>query len=453
MGVTFSKRSPFSKTSLAGAALSALLALGACGDEELVLDGERYDIRAPLPGSEGATGVSGETVNLVQDFRAPKQVNHASWTHRGGSVSHRVAHPALSTSLTQVWAANIGKGNSRKARITADPVVANGRIFTMDSASQVVATGSDGATLWSRPLTPSTDKDGDATGGGLAFADGTIFATTGFGELFALDATSGAVKWRQKLDAPLTSAPTVDGGLVYVVSRDSQAWALDTKLGRIKWQLPGTPSHAMISGGAGPAISSRAVVFPFGSGELVGALKKSGIRVWGSSVAGGRKGVSYAGISDVTGDPVVLDGVIYAANQSGRTVALKASSGARIWTAHEGSYAPVWPSGDSVFLVSDRNELVRLDRDTGARIWGVELPYYTTKKLRKRDEIHAHFGPVLAGGRLLVASSDGVIRSYDPASGALLGTTNLKGGAASAPAIVGGTLYVMTTKGQLAAFR
>nr|WP_245622352.1 PQQ-like beta-propeller repeat protein [Litoreibacter arenae] len=443
----------FSRTSLTGVALCALLALGACGEDELILEGERYDVRAPLPGEDGASGVGGREANIAKAFRAPAQVNHSSWTHRGGSISHTVTHPALSANLTSVWTANIGKGNSRKQRITADPVVAGGRIFTMDSASTVVATGSNGATLWSRALIPATDKDGDATGGGLAFADGTIFATTGFGELFAIEATSGAVKWRQKLDAPLTSAPTVEGGLVYVVSRDSQAWALDTQQGRIKWRLPGTPATAMINGGAGPAITPRLVVFPFGSGELAGALKKSGIRVWGSSVAGQRRGVAYASISDVTGDPVIVDGVIYAANQAGRVVAMKASSGERIWTAREGSYSPVWPSGDSVFLVSDRNELLRLDRETGERIWGVELPYYTARKLRKRDEIYAHFGPVLAGGRLVVASNDGQIRSFDPATGALIGTTALKGGAASNPVIVNGTLYVMTTKGQLAAFR
>ncbi|RLJ41530.1 outer membrane protein assembly factor BamB [Litoreibacter meonggei] len=443
----------FSKTSLTGVAMCAVLALGACGEDELVLDGERYDIRAPLPGTDGAVGVGGREANLTKEFRGPAQVNHSSWTHRGGNTAHKVAHPALNATLTPIWTANIGKGNSRKARITADPIVAGGRVFTMDSASTVVATGSDGATLWSRALIPATDKDGDATGGGLSFADGTIYATTGFGELFAIEATSGAVRWRQKLDAPLTSAPTVDGDLVYVVSRDSQAWALDTKLGRIKWQLPGTPSNSVINGGAGPAIAPRLVVFPFGSGELAGALKKSGIRVWGSSVAGQRKGVAYASLSDVTGDPVIVDGVIYAANQAGRVVAMKASSGERIWTANEGAYSPVWPSGDSVFLVSDRNELLRLDLATGERIWGVELPYYTQRKIRKRDEIYAHFGPVLAGGRLVVASNDGQIRSYDPATGALVGTTALKGGAASAPAIVNGTLYVMTAKGQLAAFR
>ena len=310
----------FSKTSLTSVAVCALLALGACGEEELVLDGKRYDVRAGLPGSEDA---GGGVVNLTKEFRAPAHKNYSSWTHRGGNSAHKAAHPALNATLTPIWTANIGKGNTRKGRITADPIVAGGRIFTMDSASMVTATGSDGATLWTRALTPATDKEGDATGGGLAFADGTIFATTGFGELFAIEATSGAVRWRQKLDAPLTSAPTIDGGLVYVVSRDSQAWALDTKQGRIKWQLPGTPSNAAIAGGSGPAIASRLVVFPFSSGELAAALKKSGIRVWGSSVAGKRKGVAYATISDVTGDPVIDNGVVYAGNQSGRVVAME----------------------------------------------------------------------------------------------------------------------------------
>lgn len=437
-----------------GVAFAALLALGACGDDELILDGERFDIRAPLPGSEGAQSAgSADPTNAVREFRAPAQVNHATWTHRGGDIDHKLTHPALGASLTQLWAANIGKGNSRKQRITADPVVAGGRIFTLDSNSNVVATGSDGSTLWSRVLVPASDKDGDASGGGLAFGDGTVFVTTGFGELFALEATSGATRWRQKLDAPLTAAPTVDGNLVYVVSRDSQAWALNTKTGRIQWQLPGTPSPSVVSGGSGPAVAARLVVFPFGSGELSGALKQSGIRVWGSSVAGKRRGVAYSTVSDVTGDPVIDGGTIFASNQSGRTVAIKASSGERLWTANEGAYGPVWPSGDSVFLISDRNELLRLDRATGERIWGVELPYYTRRKLTKRDGIFNHYGPLLAGGRLIVASGDGALRSYDPASGALVGSTDLKGGAASAPAIVNGTLYVVTSKGQLAAFR
>ncbi|MDA8747738.1 PQQ-binding-like beta-propeller repeat protein, partial [Litoreibacter sp.] len=145
--------------------------------------------------------------------------------------------------------------------------------------------------------------------------------------------------------------------------------------------------------------------------------------------------------------------VIYAANAGGRVVAIKPSSGARVWTTNEGAYSPVLPAGDSVFMISEQGELLRLDRETGERIWGERLPYFVQTKIKRRDEVYSHYGPVLAGGRLIVASNDGLIRSYDPATGALIGTTPIKGGAASNPAIVNGTMYIVTGKGQLAAFR
>ena len=443
------------KTGLVLAAIGVVL-LG-CGKGELVLDGPRFDIRDDVPQiGENGEIPSPEAIVLTDEeraFLAPKQVNHTEWTHRNGNAAHRISHPALGTSLSQVWSVNIGQGNGRKARITSDPVVSGGRIFTLDSASQVVATGSDGAPLWSRTLIPVTDREGDASGGGLAFGDGLVIATTGFGELFALDATSGEIKWRQKLEAPITSAPTISGGIIYVVSRDSRAWAIGADDGRIKWQLPGAPSAAVINGGAGVAISERLAIFPFGSGELVSSLKKSGIRVWGSSVAGQRKGRAYSNITDVTGDPVIAGDKIFASNQGGRTVALELGSGERLWTAKEGALAPVWPAGDSLFLVSDQDNLMRIDAETGETIWSESLPFFRAKKIKRRQNIFAHHGPILAGGRLIVASDDGLIRSFDPETGAQIGSLELKAGAASNPIVVNNTLYIVTTKGNLVAFR
>lgn len=54
---------------------------------------------------------------------------------------------------------------------------------------------------------------------------------------------------------------------------------------------------------------------------------------------------------------------------------------------------------------------------------------------------------------MIVASNDGVLRSFDPVSGGLTGTTQIPGGATTAPVVAGGTLYVVSTKGQLHAFR
>ena len=83
--------------------------------------------------------------------------------------------------------------------------------------------------------------------------------------------------------------------------------------------------------------------------------------------------------------------------------------------------------------------------------------HYTTRAFiywsTGQDSIHAHYGPVLAGGRLHVASSDGMLRSFDPASGALVGQAQIPGGAATAPVVAGQTLYVVSRDGQLHAFR
>lgn len=447
--------------------LAAFTVLAACGEREVILQGERLDLRElgtsgaeePLDGTkeaEEATGTSRSPdapANIVAAITLPAPRVNGEWTHRNGSPTHRTQHPALTPTPQRVWSASIGQGNNRRGRITADPIMADGRLFTLDAGATVAATNTSGGALWRYDLTPSSDRQGDASGGGLAYGSGRLFVTSGYGLLVALDPTTGAEIWTQKLDASATGAPTVVGDLVYVTARDSRAWAVRADNGRVEWQLPGTPTPSVMQGGAGPAVTDRLAIFPFGSGEVLATLRKGGIRVWGATIAGQRRGRVYATISDITGDPVIDGDVLYVGNQSGRIAAVRVGNGERLWTAREGAYSPVWPEGGSVFLVSDQAELVRLDAATGDRIWGVELPYFENERVRRRKSVHAHYGPVLAGGRLWVASSDGILRGFAPESGQQVHEAQIPGGAASNPIVVGGVLYVVSANGQIHAFR
>ncbi len=445
------------KTGTGCLALIGLLA--ACSTPEYILPGKREELRslnpqnadpAALEAAEQARAAEAE--NISAPFAAPKQVNHEAWPQIGGNATHQVQHPSLSATPTVIWSADIGQGNDRKHRITAEPVVANGRIFTLDSRAQVVATSTNGQTLWARDLTPASDRSDDASGGGLAVAGETLFVTSGFGTLTALDVNTGTVRWQQQLEAPATGAPTVRDGLVYVSTKGDIAWAMKTSDGRVKWRLTGTPSQDGFVGVSSPAVTDRLAIVPFSSGEMVAALRKGGVRTWSALVSGERLGRAYSLVTDITGEPVVKDGVIYTGNPVGRTVALS-MSGERLWTAREGAVAPVWVSGGSVFLISDENQLTRLDAKTGERIWGVPLPYYTKTKAKRRKAIFAHYGPVLAGGQLWVASSDGLMRGFDPKDGSQLASVALPGGAASRPAIVNNTAYVVSRDGKLLALR
>jgi outer membrane protein assembly factor BamB len=155
----------------------------------------------------------------------------------------------------------------------------------------------------------------------------------------------------------------------------------------------------------------------------------------------------------VTAPPVIVGNRVYVGNQSGRIVALNLDSGERLWTAAEGAEGNIIAAGDSLFVISDRNELLRLSSADGSRIWGQPLPLFVKDRPRRRAEVFVHHGPILAGGRIWVASNDGQLRGFDPQSGAQVAAVEIPDGATSEPVVAGGVLYVVSTTGELHAFR
>lgn len=429
-------------------AMAMVLLVAACGDSKTPLPGQRLDIR------DGLLTAPQAEVNESRAIALGGAVSNAEWTHRGGSATHQSGHVALGGVLQPLFRTDIGEGDTRQARITADPVVAAGRIYAMDARSLVSAVGPDGSLLWQVDVKPNAVYRESASGGGLATDGRRLYVTTGYGRTHALDLATGATIWVQDMDAPGGAAPTVANGNVYVTSRDSRAWVLDAENGRVRWQLNGTPSATTIAGGAGAAVAGGLAVIPFPSGEIVATFAEGGMRRWSQIIAGSRQG--HAGgiaATDITGGPVVAGGVVYAANAGGRIAAVDIDSGQRLWTASEGASSALAVIGGSVFFVNDINELLRLDAATGKVIWRQPVGLFVEGQGGERNTRIAHFGPLVAGGRLVLAGSDGVIRQFDPANGAALGQVALPGGAASTPAIAGGVLYIVTKDGALAAFR
>ncbi len=443
----------FPKVMTAGLLLGAMV-LGACQEREVVLAGKRENVRSVL--QDPALQAPLDQTNIVNESRPISlgaQQNNASWTHSTGTAQYRVSHPALRSAPVLAWSAKIGAGEGRKHRITTDPVVASGRIFTVDSQTVVTATSTSGEMLWSRDLAPPAERAGESSGGGLAVEGNTLYVSLGYGVLFALDVANGATRWSQKLEASGTGTPTVSGDLVYLSAGDNRGWALNKTDGRVEWQVDSPASYRNVIGAPAPAVTSKYAIFAFGSGEVRGVFRQGGLSRWTTSVVGSRPGRASGLLSDVTSAPVVSGDKVYVGNQSGRLSALSVSSGERLWTARDGALGPVWPAGDSIFAITDLNELVRMDASDGRRIWGVALPNLVKDRPKRQSEIFAHYGPIIAGGRLIVASNDGVLRSYSPTDGALVGTTEIPAGATTVPVVAAGTLYLVSTKGQLLAYR
>ena len=427
-----------------------LLGLGlGCSNSDPRLQGERELL-------DGTVFVETDARFLAEDLpdlRLPSPQPVPAWTHQGGNAQHIAAHAELPSELILSWSRRIGAGDGKRHQISAAPVAQGGQVYTLDSQSMVTAIDETGTFLWQSELGKSSDALKDASGGGLAVGGTQLFVTTGFGTVVALDTASGAELWTQDLASYAGASPTVYDDLLYIAARDGAAWAIDTSNGRIKWQVAGPTVAASHIGGPGPAVSDKYAVFPFGTGDVLASFRKGGLRSWSSGLSGARLGLASTQVRDLTGQPVIEGSSVYLASSAGRMAAVDLNTGLRIWTAKQGSQGHILVAGGAVFAVSDAGNLIRLSKDDGALIWSTPLPKFTKKSVKSRAKIHAHYGPILAGERLILASSDGLIRQFNPADGTLITTVDLPSGAASAPIVVNGTLYVLSTKGDLLAFR
>ena len=429
---------------------------------ESTLPGERIDIDIPLKNSIGVVSdLEGNTVGNYENtlnisrnvpINIPIPRTQGNWLHVTGNRQHNPGNLRLQTNLQLLWQVSIGTGNSATARISTEPISAGGRIFTMDAAHLVRAFSLSGSFLWERNLTYPGNDPNEVSGGGLAFGEGLLIASTSFGELYAIDPSTGRDIWVQEFSAPATSAPTIANGRVYLVTKDNKSWAVNIETGKLDWSVLSIEGLATVSGNGGPAITSDSVILGYPSGEIISAELSTGTVIWRDFVGGSRGRGPISVLTGITASPVVVDNRVYISNQSGSTVAFDLATGSKIWSVPEGSFGSVLKIDNSVFLISDTSELIRIDADSGNQIWSVGLPNYKDDRPRRRKAVYSNFGPLMANGQIIVASGDGLIRFFDPVTAELVKRIPIPNGAATPPIIVNNVLYIISTDGTLFAF-
>lgn len=432
----------------AAALLMVVMLPAACSlfEDDERLEGERVRVR------DRVATLAPEADNTVAGQPLSAAVRIDEWTQTGAVPSHNAGHLSGPSSLNLAWREDIGEGSSDDGAITSAPVVAAGRIYALDAAAQVTALSlGGGGEVWSTDLTPEGEDSNNGFGGGLAFADGRLYATSGFGEALALDAATGEILWRVALGAPVRAAPAVDGDLMVAVARNNTAFGIATDDGAILWRARGVDSGAGLLGGASPALARTGAIVPFGSGEVVAVDRTTGQRFWASVLSGGRRGLARGQISDVTGDPVIVGGLVVAANQAGRLAAVRAADGRRAWTRSIGAIGPIWGADSSLFVMTDTAELVRLDTASGGTVWASQLPRFEDEE--DRDDPITYSGPVLIDGRVAVTSSLGELLRFDAVTGSPVDVVEIGDGSITGPVIAGDTLFVLRDDAVIEAYR
>lgn len=446
-------RARLALTLLACASLGACAAADAVGD---VFDDDEPERAANAPEESRRIPVLTRDQVLAVDEAAaemsdlpPAYVNEA-WPQTGGTAAHAMQHPDAG-GTNRAWSRSIGSGDSRNSRVTAQPVVDGGRIFTMDGDGVVAAfNAQSGNQIWRRELRVENERDNYGFGGGVAVGEGRVYASSGVGLMSALDPADGSVIWSVETAIPMHSAPTVANGRVFAVTDDNVLLALDAATGERLWSFQGIAEPARMMTSPAPAVEGDIVVAPFGSGELVALNAASGQPLWQDTLTRASGLAPIATLNDVAGSPVIYEGVVYAMSHSGVLAAIDLDTGERVWTLPAGGANMPWLAGESLFIMTAEAQLGSVDRMTGQVRWLKQLPSFENEE-RRRGKI-SWVGPVLAGGRLAVVSSEGDGMLFDPFTGSSMG--DFEASKAYVPPLVANrTLYVLDSEGTLTAYR
>jgi outer membrane protein assembly factor BamB len=385
-------------------------------------------------------------------IRLPKPEDTANWPQAGGLSHHAMHHMVLGDNPERQWRESVGTGSGKRNRMLAEPIVANGRIYTMDAEARIRALDArTGERLWKESVVPEDDDEGSFLGGGLAFDNNRIYATTGFANVVALDATTGKEVWRVTVEAPIRSAPTVNGGRVFVVTVENQVIALAASTGKQLWTYSAASTPTILMGAAAPAVDGGVVIAPFTNGEVVALRVDNGAVLWNETVVAVRRTEAAASLPAVAARPVIDRGRVYVVGHSGVIVAIDLRTGQRVWDAPvSGVYGP-WIAGDFLYVISIDAEVVCIDVRSGRILWVTQLPRFEDEEDKEGRIVWA--GPVVASDRVIVVGSNEQALSLSPYTGSVLSRLELNAPTTLPPVLANSTMYLLEDDGDLAAYR
>lgn len=388
-----------------------------------------------------------------QAFALPEQWTNPTWPQAGGYPNHSMQNLALSSDpLNKAWSTNIGAGGSGDVPLTAQPIVVGDVIYAVDAKSKLSAFDvKKGKRVWRRDV---RDKDEDEVviGGGISFADGTIYVTNGSDQLLAVSPNDGEVLWRKDIAAPSRAAPTVIAGRVFISTIDNRLISLNAKNGTSLWEYTGIAEVSGLLGGVSAGANNTVVVPAFSSGEVTALRIENGAVSWSDNLSGVRHyGGGLESLSDIKAMPVLDRGLVIAMSYGGKITAIDERTGTRVWQRDIGGTQTPWVADNLLFVVTSDNQLITMNAISGELFWVTQLAQF--KDEEDKEGPIRWVGPVLAGGRLIVASSHGYIHEIDAHTGHVTNTIKVKKPFSIPPVVSNNALYLLADDGTLLAFK
>jgi len=336
----------------------------------------------------------------------------------------------------KVWSTGVGSGLDKAGR-QLWPAYSSGSLYAADYKGLLMAIdANNGNRRWEiKTKLPFT--------GGPGVSGNLLLMGTQDGEVYAFDANSGTQLWSATVTSEVLAAPAESDGIVVVRCIDGRVFGLDADTGRRVWIYDHSVPLLSLRGNAPPLLRAGVVFIGYDGGQVVALRQDDGTLMWEQTLVTTEGRTELERLSDIDGQLVFIASDLLVSSYKNRLASLAADSGRLLWFKDISSASGVVV--DRVHLaVSDRDgNLWLVDRRNGAEFW-------------KNNQLF-HGGltrPAIFGSFVVVGDQDGYLHWVNISDGIFAARAKVGGkGFSGPPLVVGNTLYVLTKKGELVAFR
>ncbi len=378
-----------------------------------------------LPANPGDTFASQPVFSIPASWLAAG-LDTSGWPTYGYNTEHSAAYPSQGTMPSlrghPVWQQNTG------GPVFSSPVLSNGTVYIGSTGGNLLALDAQtGIVRWQHAIGQFLNDSTPVVVGRV------VYVGANRTWVYALDATDGHQLWAVNLHEIIKAAPTYANGIVLVNSSNS-ATALDARTGLVRWRFHeigfGWPTTAS------PTIQGQVAYVALGDKTIVYALNlQTGHQIW-----------AYNAGDRLIATPLVVGQQIIIGTWKGKIEAVNAATGAQLWHYNVNEALPHGMPIDgiagslacnttTVFVGTYNGNIVAVDVASGTLRWahGITAPVLGT--------------PVIEGTTLYVSGGQ-TLYALAVSSGKPLWHLAL-GDVRSEPALGRGHLYIATVQGYI----
>ena len=263
------------------------------------------------------------------------------------------------------------------------PAVAYGKVFAASRDGIVVAIDQEtGKKIWEQDfanyenysfkkamLWYSNRAVSAKISGGLSVAYQSVYFGTEDGYVYALEESTGELKWKVGVKGEVISAPAVDAGVVLVNTTSGHLIALNPENGEQKWVTESDVPPLTLRGVSAPAADSGGALIGTPSGKLKVSILETGMVAWETQIASPSGATELERIVDIDVKPLVFGGNVFVVSYNGTLSAVELRTGQVIWTREYGSYRNISIDGNRLFVVDNSSNIFAIDRRSGVELW------------------------------------------------------------------------------------